>query len=359
LADHRAEHADVTGWVRIRWLTYGAAMFADLGVTFAGFSPLGPRRATEVAARSEALGYRSFWTAEASGPESFATLAACGEAAPGLDLGTGIIPVQVRSPLLAAMGAATLQALHPERRILLGVGISTPTITQRWHGVPYAEAGPLRVMREYLTLLRRLFAGETVTAEGPTWTLKGATLGVRLGGHTPELVLAALNRGMLQLAGEAADGVLLNYLPAAHVAASVAAVRAGEAAAGRPAGSCRVYAYVHVGVADRDEARDRARRDVFNYAAAKGYGDMMAKAGFEAEITAMREAQARRDHDGALAALSDAMVDAIDLVGSAEEVRAFVASYVAAGVEAPIVMPLPWGPDRMAVIDDTLVAVAG
>ena len=334
-------------------------MFTNLGVTFAGFSPLGPLRAVEVAAHAADLGYRSYWTAEASGPEAFATLAACGAAAPSLDLGTGIVPLQVRSPLLAAMGAATLQALHPDRRILLGVGISTPPITERWHGVPYAAAGPLTVTREYLGLVRQLLNGETVTAAGRTWSLRGASLGVRLGDTKPELVLAALNPGMLALAGELADGVLLNYLPASHVAGSVAGVRAGEAAAGRAPGSCRIYAYVHVGVADREEARDKARRDVFSYAAAKGYGDMMAKAGYAAEIEELRAAQARKDHDGALAALSDRMVDAIDLVGTAAEVRAFVGSYVDAGIEEPVIMPLPWGPDRMAVIEDTLAAVAG
>src|SRR5690606_33669491 len=101
---------------RVGSATMSSATPSDvLGVTFAGFTPLGPRRATEVAVRAEQLGYRSYWTAEASGPESFAVLGAVGAVAPGLDLGTGIIPIQVRSPLLAAMGAATLQALHPER----------------------------------------------------------------------------------------------------------------------------------------------------------------------------------------------------------------------------------------------------
>jgi hypothetical protein len=52
------------------------------------------------------------------------------------------------------------------------------------------------------------------------------------------------------------------------------------------------------------------------------------------------------------------MADDIDLIGSPDEVRAFVAAYETAGVEEPVVMPLPWGGDRMAVIDDTIRAVA-
>ena len=328
------------------------------GVTSASFTGLGPRLAVDMAARSQELGYRSYWTAEASGTESFSLLAACGEAAPRLALGTGIIPVQVRSPLLAAMAAATLQALQPDRDILLGVGVSTPTITQRWHGVPYGER-PVARVRAYLTLLQKLFDGETVTGNDGFWDLQGASLAVRLKERKPKLVIAALNPRMLSLAGELADGVLLNYLPAAHVAASVAEIRAAEAKAGRDPGSCTIYAYVHVGVADREEARDKARRDVFSYAATEGYGNMMAKAGFADEIAALRAARANGDRAGALAALSDPMIDAIDFIGTPDEVRDYTGTYIAAGVEHGVVMPLPWGQDRRGTIEATLAAVQG
>jgi probable F420-dependent oxidoreductase len=331
---------------------------ADLGVTFAGFSPLGPQRAVEVAQRAEELGYRSYWTAEASGPESFAVLAACGAAAPGLDLGTGIVPIQVRSPTLTAMGAATLQALHPDRRILLGVGISSPVITTRWHGVPYGEH-PVARMREYLTVTGQLLSGGEVRHDGRFYQLSGAQLGVRLGDRRPELVLAALNPRMLRLAGELADGVLLNYLPASHVAECVARVRDGEADAGRPPGSCRIYAYVHIGVAERNEdTRERARRDIFSYAVTDGYGNMMRRAGYDDEITELRAAHERRDRKAAVAAISDDLADAIDFVGPPDEARRYLAAYLEAGVEEAVVMPLPWGPDRMGVIDATLVAAA-
>jgi probable F420-dependent oxidoreductase len=336
----------------------GCATVADLGVTFAGFSPLGPQRAVDVAVRAQELGYRSYWTAEASGPESFAVLAACGAAAPALDLGTGIVPIQVRSPMLTAMGAATLQALHPDRRVLLGLGISSPVITARWHGVPYGER-PVARMREYLGLLRDLLAGHDVRHDGAFYQLSGAQLAVRLGDRRPELVLAALNPAMLRLAGEAADGVLLNYLPASHVPECVARVRDGEADAGRDPGSCRVYAYVHVGVTERnDDTMGRAQRDIFGYAVTDGYGAMMRRAGYDEEISGLREAHARRDRKAAVGAISTRMVNDIDLVGSAEEVRSFVAAYQAAGVEEAVIMPLPWGPDRVAVIDATIRAVA-
>ena len=72
----------------------------------------------------------------------------------------------------------------------------------------------------------------------------------------------------------------------------------------------------------------------------------------------MREHHAARDRDGALAAVSDRMIDAIDVVGDADLVADTMDAYVAAGVDVPVLMPLPWGPDRRAVLDATLRAAA-
>ena len=110
-----------------------------VGVTFASLQTLGPAAATEVARRAQDLGYSSFWTAEVTGPEAFATLGAVAAAVPGLDLGTGVVALQLRTPPLLAMAAATLQALAPEREILLGIGISSPAVAGRWHGGDYCD----------------------------------------------------------------------------------------------------------------------------------------------------------------------------------------------------------------------------
>ena len=90
-------------------------MLDRLGVTFASLPSLGVPGAIEVANTAQDLGYHSFWTAETVGAEAYSLLSAVGAAAPTLDLGTGVLALQLRTPQLAAMGAATLQALHPER----------------------------------------------------------------------------------------------------------------------------------------------------------------------------------------------------------------------------------------------------
>jgi probable F420-dependent oxidoreductase len=321
-----------------------------VGVTIASLPVLGVPGALDVARRAEALGYRSFWTAETTGPDSFTLLAAAGAAAPGLGLGTGVVPLQLRSPMLLAMAAATLQALHPDVDVMLGIGISSPVVTERWHGTPYGDR-PVARTRELVTLVKACLSGETVTFEGDFYRCDKFRLGVRLGERRPKVVVAALNPNMLRMAGEVADGVLLNYLPASHVGWSVEQVRAG--------GDATVYAYVHAGVCERPDGIEAARRDLFSYIVVDAYAASFERAGFGDEVAAVRAAHAARDREGALAAVSDRMVDAIDVMGDAGHVRATVESYADAGVDVPVLMPLPWGPDRAAVVDATLRAAIG
>ena len=320
------------------------------GLTFASLMSLGPDMAVSTARTAAELGYRSFWTAETTGPEAFSLLGAVGVAAPGLDLGTGVLALQLRTPMVVAMAGATLQALGPEREVLLGIGISSPVVTQRWHGVPYG-ARPLSRVREYITVLRACLSGEKVDFAGDFYQVKGFRLGVRLGERVPMIVVGALNPAMLRLAGELADGVLLNYLPAWHVPWSVEQVRKG--------GDATIYAYVHAGLCERDEGIELARRDLFSYAVVDSYARNFERAGFADEVAEIRERFAAGDREGAVGAVSDRMVDGIDVMGDADVVHATMQSYVDAGVEVPVLMPLPWGRDRRASADATIRAAIG
>ena len=319
-----------------------------LGITVGSLAVLGPRATTEIARLAESMRYRSLWTAEATGTDAFTLLAAVSTVAPHMGLGTGIVPIQIRTPPLAAMSAATLQALSPDADVWLGLGVSAPGIL-RQHGQPGAER-PVSMMREYVALMRECLSGESVTFEGDFWQVRRFRLGVRLGERRPKIVMAALNPRMLRLAGEIADGVLLNYIPAAHVGPSIAHVRAG--------GDATIFAYVHAVVGDFERCAMSARRDLFNYAMADGYARMFRASGFADEVDELRARQSARDRDGALAAISDRMSQSIDFIGDAGEVTDFVRGYVDAGVEHPVLMPLPWGEDRFAVTKATMAAAA-
>jgi probable F420-dependent oxidoreductase len=321
-------------------------MTISMGVTFGSLGVLGAPAIMDVARTAESNGYSSLWTVEATGTDAFSLLGSVAAVAPGLDLATGIIPVQTRSPSLTAMTASTLQALSPTRNVWLGIGVSAPGILQQ-HGQT-ATKRPIAMMREDVALLRECMNGESVTFEGDFWSVKRFRLGMRIGERQPKIVMAALNPQMLKLAGEIADGVLLNYLPASHVASSVEQIRKG--------GDAKIFAYVHAAVSDFERSANSARKDLFNYAMADSYANMFRHAGFADEIDALRACHQNRDREGALAAISERMIQAIDFIGDADEVTQFVADYVKAGVEYPVLMPMPWGEDRAAVTKATMSA---
>lgn len=326
-----------------------------IGLTTASFTAFGLDTVREASELAVGLGTDSIWAAETTGPEAFTLLAALGTSASvagsPVGLGTGVVPIQFRTPQTVAMAAATLQALQPDSDIWVGIGMSSPIITERWHGTEHGDR-PLARIREYVELLRACWSGEPVDHRGEFFSARGFRLGVRLGEKKPKVVLAALGPRMLRLGGEIADAVLLNYLPPSHVPWSIDQVRAG--------GDARIQAYVHLGLGERSEATDKlARRDLYGYASADAYRASFRLAGFGDEMDAFEAAKAERDRDGQLAAISDRMIDEIDTIGDEARLHAALDAYADAGVDDAVVMPLPWGEDRRQVLFDTIEATHG
>jgi probable F420-dependent oxidoreductase len=319
------------------------------GVSVAGVQTLGAPLALDIAREADERGYASVWVAEANAAEAMSLLGAISQVAPRVGLGTGVLALQLRTPPLHAMAAATLQQLAGDRDVFLGVGISSPAVAGQWHGAGYSDR-PIAQVREFLTLLRECLSGESVSFDGDFYRVSRFRLGLRLGERRPKIVLAALNEQMLRLGGSLADGVLLNYLPASVVPWCVEQVRKG--------GNATVYAYVHCGVTDRDRYAELARRDLFNYAVVDAYASQFARAGYGDDVNEVRARRAARDRDGALAAIGDRWVDEVQIMGDAAHVRASVQAYADAGVDVPIVFALPWGEDRRATVSATLAALA-
>ncbi len=106
-----------------------------LGITLP-FDPFINRQVVELAQHAERLGYTDAWSYESFGPDAFTPLAAAAAATTKMRLGTAIVPVLTRPPALIAMSAATVQQISGGR-FVLGLGISTQPIVERWMNVPY------------------------------------------------------------------------------------------------------------------------------------------------------------------------------------------------------------------------------
>src|SRR6266568_3839324 len=108
---------------------------------------------------AESLGYDSVWTAEAWGSDAVSPLAWIAAQTTKIKLGTAIMQLPGRSPANTAMTAMTLDALSGGR-FILGIGTSGPQVVEGWHGVPFDK--PLSWMREYVDIVRTIFAREHV-----------------------------------------------------------------------------------------------------------------------------------------------------------------------------------------------------
>jgi F420-dependent oxidoreductase-like protein len=191
------------------------------------------------------------WSAQALGWDALTSLLVAAGHAPGVPLGTAVVPVRQRHPLTLAGQALSVQAATGGR-LTLGIGAGIGAMTGAMFGLPADR--PVRYLREYLQVLRPLLRGEPVTHSGEYLSLMGT---VDVPTPAPEVLLAALGPAMLRLAGEAADGTV-TWMTGPRTLEShvVPRITAAAAETGRPAP--RIVAALPVCVtADPDAARDR------------------------------------------------------------------------------------------------------
>jgi probable F420-dependent oxidoreductase len=277
------------------------------------------------------LGFTDVWSSEVAGTDAFTPLALASAWSPRLRLGTAIVPVFTRGPALLAMQAATLAEAAPGR-FALGIGASSPVVVGDWNAVPFER--PYERSRDMLRFLRTALAGEPVDARFDTFAVRRFRL-ERAPAVPPKLLLACLRGRMLRLAAAEADGAILNWLSAEDVATA----RAELAGA---AGDFEVAARIFVcPTADVEEARATGRRMIAAYLTVPAYAAFHRWLGRGEALKGMWDAWAAGDRKGALAAIPDDVVDALIVHGPAEQCRAHVERYAAAGVTTPVAALLP------------------
>jgi alkanesulfonate monooxygenase SsuD/methylene tetrahydromethanopterin reductase-like flavin-dependent oxidoreductase (luciferase family) len=274
------------------------------------------------AREAERLGFESLWTPAGGVPDSFHVCAAWSQDT-SLRTGISVVPAaRMWTPLGLAAQAATLAQFSGGRFVLgLGTGGYGPGF---WASVGLPDR-PIAVMRAYATEVRDLLAGQQVTA-GPIIARAGMrpgapgwpqTASLGLADHdrpAAPVYLAALGPQMLRLAGEVANGALLNWATPERIAVSRALLDAGAARAGRDPGSVPMTMYIRVCIDDdRAAARQAFGQQVLGYALGRpgipdgaGYRGLFAEMGFGAELS---ELEQRRDRGAAMPELVDAAPD--------------------------------------------------
>jgi len=243
-----------------------------------------------------------------------------------------------RTPACAAMTAMTLQAMSGNR-FLCGVGPSGPQVVEGWHGVPFGK--PLLRTREYIAIIRQIlerkapleFHGEHYQIP---YTGRGATgLGKPLrsiihGNPDLKIYTAAIAPAGLRTAGEVADGTLPIFMSPERPEAIVGPVREGiaKAGGGKTLADFDLAPYVRVSMGeDLAACRDAIRPQLALYIGGMGarsknfYNDLTRRLGYEAAAADIQDHFLAGRRKEAEAAVPDALIDEISLVGPKERIR--------------------------------------
>lgn len=249
------------------------------------------------ATADRAAGYTSVWFSDGIGMDPLTLIAALGQRVPGLELGTAVVRTLPRHPMILAQQALTANALTGGR-LTLGIGPShRPAVEAAW-GLPFDK--PIARIREYLSALLPLLAGEAVDFDGTYYTAHG-DLKVE-GGPGASVLIAALGPQMLRLAGRLVDGTITTMAgPRTLISHICPTIREAADRAGRP--SPRVVSTLSVCVTDDvDSARARAERGAQRMAALPSYAALLEREGGPALLAGgedeLDEGLARLDRAG-------------------------------------------------------------
>jgi alkanesulfonate monooxygenase SsuD/methylene tetrahydromethanopterin reductase-like flavin-dependent oxidoreductase (luciferase family) len=289
-----------------------------------------------IAREAEGLGYAAVFLPEIAGRDALVALGSLAGETERLLLGTGIITMKARTPMLTAMGAATVHE-RSSGRMLLGLGTGP------------AGAGALDGLRALVLFVRRLLAGEWVEIDG--WRSQ-----LSLGVHDPVPIwISALGPRAMRLAGEVADGVLLNWCSPERVAAARQQLREGAEAAGRDPASVTIAVYVRASLgADQPVALRALQVATGEYATYPAYARQFAAIGLEEEARAAAAAHTA----GRPGEVPMALVHAICVSGDPAAARVRLEAFREAGAELPIVYPVAAGDDPAGSVSETLRALA-
>jgi F420-dependent oxidoreductase-like protein len=304
---------------------------------------------------AERLGYDSVWTAEAYGSDAVTPLAWIAAQTSKIKLGTAIMQLPGRSPANTAMTAMTLDALSGGR-FILGLGTSGPQVVEGWHGVPFDK--PLTWMREYVTIVKSIFARDKplefqgtryqIPYRGPGALGLGKPLKSILHGRKDiPIYTGSMAPKSQAMAAEMVDGILLTCMHPERFDVIEPNLREGFARSkepGRSLANFDIAPTVAVVIGDDlDACRGPLKMSLALYIGGMGardknfYNDYVKRIGFEADAVKIQDLYLSGKRGEAVAAVPDALVDAMHLVGPKERIRERFAAWKASPVGTLII----------------------
>jgi F420-dependent oxidoreductase-like protein len=308
---------------------------------------------TRLAEEAERCGFHSVWTSEAYGSDAVSPLAWIGARTTNVRLGTAIMQMPARSPATTAATVATLDLLSGGR-VLLGLGTSGPQVAEGWHGQAWGK--PLTRTREYVEIVRAILRRESplehhgehydIPYSGPDATGLGKPLRIIV--HPPRadvpIYLAAIGPKNVALAAEIGDGWLpIFFSPERFAETHRPMLEEGFARRGGRPDGWDLAAHVPVVVTDDVAAgRDFLKPLLALYVGGMGakgrnfYTRLAERYGYADAAATIQDLYLAGKKDDAIAAVPDALVDEVALVGDRARIADRLAAFRECGVETLI-----------------------
>ncbi len=300
--------------------------------------PMGPRieDTIELVKWAEANGYPDVWFSDSGAPDSLTMAAAVAAHIKAMRVGCAVTPVYTRSPSVLAATANVLGQVYPGR-FVMGLGSSSETIMTRFNGIALEK--PLTRVKETAIIVREMLAGGRTSFNLTTLSSNGYRQAPMA--NPPPIYLAALRPKMIEMAAEHGDGVIFNLWPKKALPRMMEHVRIGAERAGKRAEDVEVVNRKMVLVTDDpEEGRERFRQHFAPYYANPVYNNFLAWAGYEDTAQEILDGWAARDRARTTGAFSEALIDEVALIGSADEVREGLREDAVNGVDTHIIAPL-------------------
>jgi alkanesulfonate monooxygenase SsuD/methylene tetrahydromethanopterin reductase-like flavin-dependent oxidoreductase (luciferase family) len=311
----------------------------DLALTFYSVLRMPVADIIQCARAAEKAGFAYISVAESSYRDGAALAAAMACNTREVRFGTSVFPIYTRTPFQLAMAMATLHEVSGGRMGYLGLGVGYQSRTENYFRINIQR--PRQRMREYVEIVRLLLSGQDASYQGQLFQFH----------HFPKLVekpleipiyfgyLGSAGSQMLQLAGQVADGVILNSLVTPeHLRHAREMLRQGAAKIGRDLSALRIASSVIYSVSDdAEEAARAAKEDVLFYLGYPEVNPMLEQSGILEDAELLRRVNREDGKEKALDQMSQRMLDSLAIYGDEHRCRTKLRELINAGLDLPII----------------------
>lgn len=307
--------------------------------------PAGPdvQASIELAQWAENNGFQDAWFSDSGAPDSLTLAGVLAGYTTSIRIGTAVVPVYTRTPAVLAATAHCLGQVLPNR-FVLGLGSSSQAMMEGWHGQDMRL--PLTRVKETTLMVQSMLAGEKSDFNLSTLRSKGYRQAPSA--NPPPIYLAALRPKMIEMAAECGAGVIFNLWPKPALPKMLKHIGIGAQRAGKKVEDVEVVNRFMVCVTDDvTAARARFRTSFAPYYATPVYNKFLAWAGFEEAAGTIAAGWKEKDRAKTTGAISDALVDDIAIIGSADHCRDRIREAADIGIDSHIIAPLAGNPGEL------------